>query len=94
MALELHFIIFSYSEQQMKHFRQPSEMKKRRITMGITQESIAKRLNMAISSVGGIERGENPAQKEAAEKIAEMLQTNTTHLFKNHTYLKNRFIVR
>lgn len=67
-------------------------MKVRRITMGLSQEYIASKLGMAISSVGGIERGDNPAQREAAERIAAMLGSPVSGLFRPHKKLKNRFM--
>jgi transcriptional regulator with XRE-family HTH domain len=78
----------------MKHLKQPTFMKKRRIAMSITQESIASDLEMAISSIGGIERGDNPAKKGTADKIAEILNAPFSTVFKPHSKLTNRFIAR
>ena len=78
----------------MKHLKAPTFMKKRRITMNITQEFIASELDMAISSVGGIERGDNPAKKAIADKIASILNTPISTLFKPHATLDNKFVAR
>ena len=77
----------------MKKLRPPSNMKVRRITMGLSQEYIASKLGMAISSVGGIERGDNPAQKDVAERVAGILGTKVSTIFKPHPTLKERFVV-
>lgn len=62
--------------------------------MSITQESIASGLEMAISSIGGIERGDNPAKKGVADKIAEILNAPFSTVFKPHLKLTNRFTAR
>ena len=78
----------------MKHLKQHTMMKKRRISMGITQELIASELDMAISSIGGIERGTNPAKRVIADKISNILTTPLNTLFKPHPKLSDRFIAR
>ena len=68
----------------MKKIVKITEMKRRRVELGISQAIMATSLDLAISTIGGYERGENPVSKKAQEKIASILKLSKEKLFKNN----------
>jgi transcriptional regulator with XRE-family HTH domain len=68
----------------MKKIIKITEMKKRRIQLGISQSSMAGSLGLATSTVGGYERGDNPVSKKSQERISSILKCSVEKLFKNN----------
>ena len=69
-------------------------LKVMRIQHGMTQSDLAGKLNVATSSIGGFERGENPIRKEMAEKIATILGEDLSTIFNKHKRLKDKYVAR
>jgi transcriptional regulator with XRE-family HTH domain len=67
----------------MKKLIKITEMKKKRISLGLTQNFLADQLGVAVSSIGGYERGDNPVPSDIGEKIAIILESSPQKLFKN-----------
>lgn len=78
----------------MKKLVKITTMKKRRIETGYSQSELAGKIGVAVSSVGGYERGENPITFSVAQKIGVELKLPLEKLFKPHKKLKNKFIAR
>jgi transcriptional regulator with XRE-family HTH domain len=68
----------------MKKLIKVTEMKKKRISEGLTQGDLAKQLGVAVSSIGGYERGDNPVPSDVAERLSDILKTPPQKLFKNN----------
>lgn len=68
----------------------PSQIRLKRVEKNISQEKIAKEIDVALSSFGSIERKIRPVKKDRAEKISKILKTPLAKLFKEDK--KNKFI--
>lgn len=67
----------------MKKIVKITQMKKKRIELGLSQSDLAKVLKVATSTIGGYERGDNPVKAECQDKIAQVLKTSKSEIFKN-----------
>lgn len=76
----------------MKKIAKLTRMKKLRITLKLTQAEMASKVGVAISSIGGYERGENPLDKPMVDKISEILGKDVKDLFVPHKKLKDKFL--
>jgi transcriptional regulator with XRE-family HTH domain len=73
----------------MKRILRVTKLKKRRIELGLSQEVLGARVGLAISSIGGYERGENPVPYERALKLCEALGLEMGDLFRPCKKTKN-----
>jgi transcriptional regulator with XRE-family HTH domain len=78
----------------MKKLHKTTVLKKRRIDHKLSQGDLAAKVGVAISSIGGYERGENPLTIETAKYIAQALETTPESLFKPHPKLKGKYIAK
>lgn len=58
----------------------------------LKQEQVAKQVGIKESSFGAIERGFRPVKKEAALKIAKVLEMPMNRIFKPDPHHKNKFV--
>lgn len=78
----------------MKKLSKLTTMKKKRITQGWCQRTLAEKVGVAVSSIGGYERGENPLSDEIASKISELLNCQKGQLFMQPRKLKNKWLAK
>lgn len=78
----------------MKKLHKTTVLKKRRIAYKLSQGDLAAKVGVAVSSIGGYERGENPISSETANHIARSLESTTESLFKPHPKLKGKYIAK
>jgi len=60
----------------------PSKLKLMRVQKGLSQDTIAKKLGVPLSTYGSIERGNLPVKSLTAVKLSSILRTSQTILFK------------
>jgi transcriptional regulator with XRE-family HTH domain len=78
----------------MKKIAKVTIIKKRRISLGFSQKALADKVKLAISSIGGFERGENPISDEIANELSIVLGMKKESLFIPHKKLKNKWIAK
>lgn len=78
----------------MKKLTRTTTLKKRRIALRLSQGDLALKVGVAVSSIGGYERGENPLSEEIAGKIAQALDCQVGLLYKSHKKLKNKLVAK
>ena len=78
----------------MKKLSKLTLLKKRRVTLGLAQKDLADKIGVAVSSIGGYERGENPLSEDVALKLSQALGVSKEALFLPHKKLKNRWIAK
>jgi transcriptional regulator with XRE-family HTH domain len=78
----------------MKKLSKLTFLKKRRITLGLAQKDLADKIGVAVSSIGGYERGENPLSEDMAVKLAQALGASKDALFVAHKKLKNKWFAK
>ncbi len=78
----------------MKKITKITMLKKRRIALGQGQKDLADKVSLAVSSIGGYERGENPIPTETANKLAEALSCQVNELFKPHKKFKGKWVAK
>jgi transcriptional regulator with XRE-family HTH domain len=78
----------------MKKLHKTTILKRRRIALKLSQGELAAKIGVAVSSIGGYERGENPISAQAALFISQALDTKIETLFKNHPKLKGKYIAK
>jgi transcriptional regulator with XRE-family HTH domain len=78
----------------MKKITRITLLKKRRVALGLAQRDLAEKVGLAVSSIGGYERGENPLSGEVSSKLAEALDTQRESLFSPHKKLKNKWVAK
>jgi transcriptional regulator with XRE-family HTH domain len=78
----------------MKKLSKITVLKKQRISLGFSQKELASKVGVAVSSIGGYERGENPLCDEISFKISQELKTTRDGLFSPHKKLKGKWIAK
>lgn len=78
----------------MKKLSKITVLKKRRIALGLSQKDLATKVGVAVSSIGGYERGENPLSGELVGKISQELNTPKEALFSPHKKLKGKWLAK
>jgi transcriptional regulator with XRE-family HTH domain len=78
----------------MKKIVKLTEIRKRRISLGLSQGDLATRIGVAVSSIGGYERAENPLSSVTASKMSRELGVPVSELFVPHKIFKNKLIAK
>lgn len=78
----------------MKKLHKITVLKKRRVELGLSQATLGAKVGVAVSSIGGYERGENPISSEMVSLLSNTLETTQDKLFRKHPKLKNKFIAK
>ena len=78
----------------MKKIAKITILKKRRISLGLGQRDLALKVGLAVSSIGGYERGENPIATETVNKLAEALDCQVSELFCPHKKFKGKWLAK
>ncbi len=78
----------------MKKLTRITTLKKRRIALRFSQSDLATKVGVAISSIGGYERGDNPLSMSTALKISDAIDCPIGQLFRPHKKLKGKWIAK
>lgn len=78
----------------MKKLHKTTVLKKRRIALKLSQGDLAAKVGVAVSSIGGYERAENPITEKVADYLSDALSTDKKVLFKPHPKLKGKLIAK
>ena len=68
----------------------PTRLRLIRTKKGLSQDILASKLNIALSSYGAIERGIRPLKDDRAKKLSSILGKSKSYLFRKHG--ENKFI--
>jgi len=80
------------TESKGNYLRSPTSLRKARSEKGLSQALVAKELDVALSTFGGIERGDIPVNKDRADKISKMVGKAAKNLFKSHKSDKTKLV--
>jgi transcriptional regulator with XRE-family HTH domain len=78
----------------MKKIVKITNMRKKRIELKLSQSDLASKLGLAVSSIGGYERGDNPLDESIAQRLSKVLETDVKSLFLAHKKLKGKFLAK
>lgn len=78
----------------MKKIVTITNMKKKRIELKMSQGDLAAKVGLALSSIGGYERGDNPMDEVIAKKLSSILKDDISSLFAAHKKLKGKFFAK
>lgn len=70
----------------------PSNLQKARIDRNLTQEDVANKIGMKLSTFGAIERAKRQVKADKANQIAKLLKMETVRLFKKQS--DDKFIAK
>lgn len=78
----------------MKKIVKVTKMRKKRISLKLSQAELASKLGLATSSIGGYERGDNPLDEKVAQSLSRILESDINGLFSPHKKLKGKFVAK
>lgn len=78
----------------MKKIVKITNMRKKRIELKLSQSDLASKLGLAVSSIGGYERGDNPLDEAIAQRLSKILEADVNSLFLAHKKLKGKFLAK
>lgn len=78
----------------MKKLHKITKLKRRRVEMGISQAILGTKVGVAVSSIGGYERGENPVSAAMVNLLCQALESSQERLFRKHPKLTNKYIAK
>lgn len=76
----------------VKNLRDFTNLRRVRAQKNFSQALMAKEIEKATSTYGGIERGDIPVEKDRAEKIAKLVGKTVKSLFKVHKTDKTKLV--